>query len=86
MKKRGFFQVCLATFLALLVFNQNEDWIFREYLVYKLFNGFTDTSFRVRLLTVNYIDSEKERKPIRQAAFLIKPVELFGAWTNFSIW
>jgi hypothetical protein len=61
---------------------QNEDYLLREYLTYKLFNVLTDTSFRVRLLTVNYIDTEKKRKPIRQYAFFIEPVEMITARTN----
>ena len=61
---------------------QNEDWVLREYLTYKLFNVFTDTSFRVRLLTVTYIDSEKKRKPIKQYGFFIEPVEMLLARTH----
>jgi hypothetical protein len=61
---------------------QNEDWVLREYLTYKLFNVFTDTSFRVRLVTVTYIDSEKKRKPIKQYGFFIEPAEMLLARTN----
>jgi hypothetical protein len=59
-----------------------ENYVLREYLIYKLFNVLTDTSFRVRLLTINYIDTEKKRKPIRQYGFFIEPVELLAARTN----
>lgn len=62
--------------------NVNEDYVLREYLIYKLFNILTDTSFRVRLLTVNYIDTEKKRKPIRQYGFFIEPLEMVTARTN----
>jgi hypothetical protein len=34
-----------------------SEYVLREYLVYKMFNLLTDTSFRVRLLKVNYIDT-----------------------------
>lgn len=60
----------------------NEDYVLREYLAYKLYNVLTDTSFRVRLLTVNYIDSEKKRKPVRQFGVFIEPVEMLIARTN----
>ncbi len=60
----------------------NENYLVREYLVYKLFNAMTDTSFRVRLLAVNYIDSEKKRKTVRQAGFFIEPVEMLAERTN----
>lgn len=56
-----------------------EDYVLREYLAYKLFNVLTDTSFRVRLLTVNYFDSEKKKKPVRQYGFFIEPAEMLAA-------
>jgi hypothetical protein len=59
-----------------------EDYVLREYLVYKLFNVMTDTSFRVRLVRVSYIDSQKDRKPVKQYAFLLEPVEMLAARTN----
>jgi hypothetical protein len=59
-----------------------EDYVLREYLAYKLFNVLTDTSFRVRLLTVNYIDSEKKKKSVRQFGFFIEPVEMLVGRTN----
>jgi hypothetical protein len=62
--------------------NENENYVLREYLIYKLFNVMTDTSFRVRLLTINYIDTEKKRKPIRQYGFFIEPVEILAARMN----
>lgn len=62
--------------------SENENYVLREYLIYKLFNVMTDTSFRVRLLTINYIDTEKKRKSIRQYGFFIEPVEMLAARTN----
>jgi len=59
-----------------------EDYILREYLAYKLFNVLTDTSFRVRLFSVEYIDSQKKRKPLKQYAFFIEPVEMLTSRTN----
>ena len=59
-----------------------EDYVLREYLTYKLFNVLTDTSFRVRLLSINYIDTQKKRKPLHQYGFFIEPVEMVTARTN----
>lgn len=59
-----------------------EDYVLREYLAYKLFNVLTDTSFRVRLLTINYIDNKKDRKPVRQYGFFIEPVEKLTSRTG----
>jgi hypothetical protein len=59
-----------------------EEYVLREYLTYKLFNVLTDTSFRVRLLTVNYIDTEKKRKPFKQNGFFIEPVDMITSRTK----
>jgi hypothetical protein len=61
---------------------ENEDYVLREYLTYKLFNVLTDTSFRVRLLKINYIDPQKNKKPVVQYGFFIEPVEMLTARTN----
>ncbi|MBG0859280.1 MAG: hypothetical protein IQL11_07215 [Bacteroidales bacterium] len=60
----------------------NSNYVLREYLIYKLFNLLTDTSFRVRLLRINYIDTEKKRRPISQYGFLIEPLDLLTTRTN----
>jgi hypothetical protein len=59
-----------------------EDYVLREYIAYKLFNILTDTSFRVRLLKIKYIDTEKKRKPVVQYGFFIEPSEMIAARTN----
>jgi hypothetical protein len=59
-----------------------EDYILREYLAYKLFRVMTDTSFKVRLISVTYIDSQKKRKPLKQYAFFIEPAEQLAARIN----
>jgi hypothetical protein len=61
-----------------------EDYVLREYLAYKLFNVMTDTSFRVRLVSINYIDSQKKRKPLHQYGFFIEPLEMVAKRTNTS--
>jgi len=60
----------------------SEENLFKEYLIYKLYNVITENSLRVRLLKVNYIDTFKDRKPISEYAFVIEPVDLFGKRTN----
>jgi hypothetical protein len=61
---------------------ENKNYILKEYLAYKLFNVLTDTSLRVRLVTVNFIDTEKKRDPIHKYGFFIEPVETLTARTN----
>jgi hypothetical protein len=54
----------------------NEEYLFKEYLIYKLFNVLTDSSFRVRLVRIEYINTYKKSKPIKTYAFFIEPVEI----------
>ncbi|MRS03232.1 hypothetical protein EG832_08430 [bacterium] len=61
---------------------ESEKYVLTEYLIYKMFSTLTDTSFKVRLLTVNYVDSENKQKPFTQYAFLIEPVQVLAARTN----
>ena len=60
----------------------NEDYLFREYLIYKLYNVLTENSFRVRLIKINYINTYKKSKPISSYAFLIEPLNLLSERTN----
>jgi len=59
-----------------------EDYVLKEYLVYKLFSVLTDSSFRVRLLSVKYIDSGNKRKPMHHYGFFIEPVEKLAERIN----
>lgn len=60
----------------------NEQYLFKEYLIYKLFNVLTDISFKVRLVKIQYINTYKKSKPINTYAFLIEPLEMLTARTN----
>ena len=59
-----------------------DEFVLREYLVYKLYNVLTDSSYRVRLLRVTYIDTEKNRKPLIQYGFFVEPKPLLASRTN----
>jgi hypothetical protein len=62
--------------------SESEKNVLVEYLIYKMFNVMTDTSFRVRLLTINYVDSENKKKPFTQYGFFIEPLKMVAARTN----
>lgn len=49
-----------------------EQYLLKEYLVYRLYNLLTDNSFRTRLLQVEYVDSRGRMKPVIRYAFLIE--------------
>ncbi len=58
------------------------DYVIKEYLVYKLYNVLTDTSYRARLISLNFIDSENKRKNITQYGILIEPERLIEKRLN----
>jgi hypothetical protein len=60
----------------------HEEYLLKEYLIYKLYNLLTDNSFRVRLLRVNYINTFRNSKPAREFAFVIEPIEFLAERTN----
>jgi len=62
--------------------SESEKYLLKEYLIYKMFSAMTDTSFRVRLLTINYIDTENKKKPFTQFGFFIEPVDMLAARIN----
>ncbi len=49
-----------------------EQFVFKEYLIYKLYNIITPFSFRVRLLDITYLDENFPSDSIRSYAFLIE--------------
>jgi hypothetical protein len=62
-----------------------DEYVIREFLVYKLFNALTDTSLKVRLLKISYIDSKRNKKPIIKYGFFIEPLESLARSTNSTI-
>ncbi|HUM97743.1 MAG TPA: hypothetical protein PK275_07785 [Chitinophagaceae bacterium] len=50
----------------------DESLIFKEYLIYKMYNLLEQKSFRVRLVKVNYSDLKNRVKPFTQFAFFIE--------------
>ena len=53
----------------------DEQNLIKEYLVYKMYNLFTEMSFKVRLMKVQYVDSRNKLKPYTQYAFVIEDVD-----------
>jgi hypothetical protein len=53
--------------------SEDEQLIFKEYLIYKIYNLLeADKSYRARLIKVNYVDTRNKIKPFSQYAFLIE--------------
>lgn len=60
------------------------EYVIREYLVYKLYNVLTDTSFRARLISLDLVDSENKRKTITQFGILLEPEALLAERLNLT--
>lgn len=52
--------------------NTYEQYILREYLIYKTFNLLTNKSFKVRLLQIEYQDSKDKIEPLTHYGFVIE--------------
>jgi len=60
-----------------------EQYVFKEYLCYKLYNILSDMSFRVRLIDVEYIDTGKKKKKEHNTfAFFIEDLDMLAKRSN----
>ena len=51
----------------------SSQYIFKEYLVYKIYNLLSDFSFRARLVRIKYIDTGRKNKEYSAWGFIIEP-------------
>ena len=49
-----------------------EQYILREYMIYRTFNLMTDKSFKVRLLKIDYVDTKEKVKTVTRYGFVIE--------------
>lgn len=54
---------------------QNEQWVMKEFLTYKIYNALTPLSFNVRAIDFEFRDSRKRIKPLQTFAFLIEDLD-----------
>ena len=59
-----------------------QQYILKEYLVYKLYNLMTPYSFKVRLLDITYIDSKGKKKPLTRYGFIIEDIDQLASRNN----
>ncbi len=57
-------------------------YLYKEYLVYKLWEQLSPYALRTRLLDVQYFDEGKKGKHYRVAAFIIEPMYMMAQRTN----
>ena len=54
---------------------ESDQWLFREYLIYKMYNLFTEKSFKVRLLDITFRDSKGKKEDYNRYGFAIEPTK-----------
>ncbi len=54
----------------------NEEYLFKEYLVYRLYNVLTDYSFRVRMARITYWDISDNKELVTAYGFFIEPMDM----------
>jgi len=57
---------------------QYEQYVFKEYLAYKIYNEISPYSLRVRLVRMKYIDTGRKNKENSSWAFMIEPEEMMA--------
>ncbi len=55
--------------------NEFEQYLLKEYTIYKIYNLISDMSFHVRLLKLNLQDSSGKKKTISEYAFLLEDIK-----------
>lgn len=57
----------------------NEQYILKEYLVYRMYQLFCQESYRVRLARITYRNSRGNKKPVVKFGFFIEPTNMMAA-------
>ncbi len=58
---------------------QYENYVLREYLVYRIYNLITPVGYRTRLVRLKFIDTGRKNKESEDWAFLIEPDDMLAA-------
>ena len=66
--------------------NVYDQYLLKEYIIYKIYNLITDKSFNVRLLNLNFADSSGKKKTINQHAFLVEDIKQTAKRSNCKEW
>lgn len=72
--------------LKLVVPCQGEDYVIREWLVYKLYNLISDKSFKAKLVQVDFEDSLKQRRSETRYCILLEDEKKMAKRNNSFVW
>jgi hypothetical protein len=68
------------------VSQDHEQFLFKEYLAYKIYNLLCSKSFQVRLLNIKWEDTIGKKKAINEYAFLLEDLKDVAARNNCTEW
>jgi len=63
-----------------------DQYLLKEYIVYKIYNLITDNSFYVRLVELTLQDSLGTKKPLTEYAFLQEDIKETASRNNCKVW
>ncbi|MEO7119596.1 MAG: hypothetical protein ABIY62_00790 [Ginsengibacter sp.] len=72
--------------LKLIVPCQGEDYVIREWLVYKLYNLISDKSFKAKLVQVDFVDSLKQRRTETRYCILLEDEKKMAERNDEFVW
>ena len=64
--------------------SEDEQYLLKEYMVYKIYQLYTDLSFRVRLIHFRFEDVSGKIKPYTQYGFALEPVDDLAKRNQFK--
>jgi hypothetical protein len=64
--------------------NEFDQYLLKEYIIYRIYNLLSDMSFRVRLLNLTLVDSAGKKKTIAEHAFLLEDIKTLAERNNCS--
>jgi hypothetical protein len=65
--------------------SQYENYVLREYLVYRIYNLISPYSYRVRLVRLKFVDTGRNNREWEDWAFLIEPDEMMARRLNARV-
>ncbi|HSN09196.1 MAG TPA: hypothetical protein VLS85_09160, partial [Hanamia sp.] len=66
--------------------SSEQKYLLEEFMIYRIYNLFTNLSFRVRLLDLNIVDSAGKKKPITEYAFFLENDKALAKRNNCKNW
>jgi hypothetical protein len=68
------------------VSSEHEQFIFKEFLIYKMYNLISDRSFQARLIKIRWEDSAGRKKPLDEYGFFLEDIKDVAARNNCTEW